>query len=126
MRSFECNQRGSALNGAVCGRPRSSTSVRLSCLGCLTSLEWFACSPSLSFFCITPLHTQLRTVQFPSWYRRYDRVSTSTRSQFYCSGNSTAMATQVPVETLNHICRCAKGVDRKILSPEDTKYSKGC
>src|SRR6218665_657572 len=31
---------------AVRGRLRSSTSVKLSRLGCLSSLTWFACSPS--------------------------------------------------------------------------------
>jgi len=55
---------GSALNRACSGWPRSSTSVRLSCLGCLLSLAWFACSASVSFPCITitPLCAQLCSV----------------------------------------------------------------
>ena len=50
---------GSALNRAARGRPRSNTSVRLSHLGCLLFLMWLACSPSVSFHCITLLSAQL-------------------------------------------------------------------
>ena len=52
--------RGSAINRAVRGRLRSSTS-----LGCLSSLEWFVCSSS-EF----PMHypSACSAVQCPSWY----------------------------------------------------------
>src|SRR6218665_3124557 len=86
----------SALNQALRGRPRSNTSVRLSHLGCLSYLAWFACSPSMSFPCITPLCAHCSAVQFSTWYvyRQYDQVSTGTHSQFYGPGNGIAMGTR--------------------------------
>src|SRR6218665_516508 len=53
---------GSAL---IRGRSCSSSSVRLSCLGCLSSLALFVCSPFK-----LPLHyfSAFSAVQCPSWY----------------------------------------------------------
>src|SRR6218665_885892 len=61
-----------------------STSVRLSRLGCLSSLAWFA----LLSLCELPLHypSAYSAVQCPNWYIDY-RVSIGTRSQFYDRGN---------------------------------------
>src|SRR6218665_3041052 len=65
MRSCEYNRGGSALNQVVRGQLWSSTSVRLSCLGCLSYLAWFACSPSVSFLAL-PLCAL--SGAHPSWY----------------------------------------------------------
>ena len=97
MQSCECHRRWKCAKSAVCGRMQSSTRLRLSHLGCLSSLEWFACSPSQSFFCITPLCTRLCSAYT---CRCYDCVSTGTCSQFYGLGNSTALS-------LSHSVSCS-------------------
>jgi len=52
----------SALNLAFRFRLRRSTSVRLSCLGCLRLSRGLpACSPAVGFPCIPPLRAQLRS-----------------------------------------------------------------
>src|SRR6218665_2423644 len=78
-------------------QPQSNASVRLSLLGCLSSLVCFACSPSVSFSSITLCVLSCAAPQLV--FRRYDRDSMGTRSQFYDPGNSTATGTRVTIDT---------------------------
>jgi len=55
----EGNRRISALNWAVRCLPQSSTSVRISRMGCLSSFTWFDHSPSLIFPSITLLQCSI-------------------------------------------------------------------
>src|SRR6218665_2770157 len=89
---------GSVLNQAARDSLQSSTSVRLYRLGCLSSLAWFACSPSIFYVkpksrFVTLISTVLNQISHPNAKSITTLSMTTPISKSHCYTWGSAVCT---------------------------------